>query len=194
MLLTYEGQESAWKVREMTLLILADIDDIRWKHGEGQADVVLSCGDVADQVILEAAYAYACSHIFAVKGNHDTNEAFPQPIIDLHLRVQKHNAIVFAGLNGSWRYKARGHFLYGQMEVQGFLEALPPVNVFLSHNSPRRIHDRDDEVHYGFEALNSYTQRTQPTLVIHGHQHVNMETLLEETQVVGVCGYRVIEI
>ena len=42
-----------------------------WKHGAGQADLVVSCGDVADQVILEAAEAYSCKTIFAVKGNHD---------------------------------------------------------------------------------------------------------------------------
>jgi hypothetical protein len=39
----------------MNLLILADIDDLHWKSGAGQADLVISCGDVADQVILKAA-------------------------------------------------------------------------------------------------------------------------------------------
>lgn len=42
----------------MKLLVLADIDDLHWHHGTGQADLIISCGDVYDQVILEAANAY----------------------------------------------------------------------------------------------------------------------------------------
>ena len=44
---------------EMKILVLADIDDFHWKAGTGQADLVVSCGDVADQVIFEAAEAHA---------------------------------------------------------------------------------------------------------------------------------------
>ena len=42
----------------MRLLVLADIDDIRWRGGSGQADVLVSCGDVCDQVIIQAAVAW----------------------------------------------------------------------------------------------------------------------------------------
>jgi Icc-related predicted phosphoesterase len=178
----------------MKILILADIDDFHWKHGGGAADVLLSCGDVADQVILEAAQAYACPRIFAVKGNHDTNATFADPIADLHLQVCEHGGISFGGLNGSWRYKPRGYFLYDQTEVQGLLATFPPVDVFLSHNSPRGIHDQEDEVHYGFDGLRTYIQRAKPKIVIHGHQHLNKETKIDQTRIIGVFGHRVIEI
>jgi len=178
----------------MKLLIIADIDDFHWNHGEGKADVLLSCGDVSDPVILEAARAYACPLIFAVKGNHDTNAPFPKPIVDLHRRVCEHGGIRFGGINGSWRYKPHGHFLYDQEEVQRSLDAFPPVHVFLSHNSPRRIHDKEDEVHYGFDALNAYIQRAKPRFVIHGHQHVDKETQIEGTSVLGVYGHRLVEV
>ena len=98
----------------MKLLILADIDDFHWKHGGGVADVLLSCGDVSDEVILEAAQAHGCSLILAVKGNHDTKAVFAEPIVDLHLRLYEHRALSFGGMNGSWQYKPRGHFLYDQ--------------------------------------------------------------------------------
>lgn len=39
----------------MPLLVIADIEDLRWKHGVGEADILLSCGDVSDHVIMEAA-------------------------------------------------------------------------------------------------------------------------------------------
>ena len=109
----------------MRLLAIADIDDFHWKHGSGQADVLLSCGDVSDQVIFEAAEEYGCQTIFAVKGNHDNNTPFAQPIVDLHLRPQEHGGLVFCGLNGSWKYKPRGHFLYDQWEVEDFLVFFP---------------------------------------------------------------------
>ena len=52
----------------------------------------------------------------------------------------------------------------------------PPVDVFVAHNSPRHVHDREDEVHLGFEAFVDYIERTQPKLFFHGHMHVNQET------------------
>ena len=70
----------------MKLLVLADIDDLRWHGGRGRADALLALGDMADTVILEAAEAWQCPAIFAVKGNHDSDGPFPEPIIDLHLR------------------------------------------------------------------------------------------------------------
>ncbi len=178
----------------MKFLLIADIDDFHWNHGEGKADLLLSCGDVSDQVIMEAAKAYDSSLILAVKGNHDTNARFPAPIVDLHLRSYEHNCIRFGGFNGSWRYKPRGNFLYDQGEAQELLSDFPPANVFLSHNSPRRIHDREDEVHYGFDALNVYIQRVKPRFVIHGHQHTDKETMIGETKVIGVYGHKLIEV
>ena len=178
----------------MKILVIADIHDLHWKYGSGQADVLLSCGDVSDQVIMEAASAYGLVSVFAVKGNHDINAPFTEPIIDLHLKTFTSASFSFGGLNGSWKYKPRGHFLYDQEEVNGFLSEFPNVDVFISHNSPRHIHDQDDQVHFGFEGLNSYITRVMPKLVFHGHQHVDCETLIAETRVIGVCGYRLIEI
>jgi Icc-related predicted phosphoesterase len=178
----------------MKILIIADIDDFHWKHGEGVADVLLSCGDVSDQVILEAAQSHACPLILGVKGNHDSSAPFAKPIIDLHLRVFESGGISFGGFGGSWRYKPRGHFLFDQDEVQSHLFAFPPVSVFVSHNSPRGIHDREDGVHYGFEGLNAYIHRAKPRIVIHGHQHIDKETMIDETRVIGVYGHRLLEI
>ncbi len=54
----------------------------------------------------------------------------------------EHEGVRFGGLNGSWKYKPRGHFLYEQGEAESLLATLPPVDILLSHNSPRGIHDR----------------------------------------------------
>ena len=42
----------------MRILVIADIDDLRWKGGSGHADMLISCGDVSDPVILDAAAAF----------------------------------------------------------------------------------------------------------------------------------------
>lgn len=70
------------------------------------------------------------------------------------------------------------------------MKNLPPVDVFLAHNSPRLVHDRDDEVHIGFIAFNSYIDRAKLRIFLHGHQHHTVETQLGSTRVIGIFGYR----
>jgi len=172
----------------MHLLVIADEDSFTKTLTIERADILISCGDMADQVILQTAQAAQCSRIFAVKGNHDGAGAFPTPIVDLHLRTESYGGLVFGGFCGSWRYKPRGHFLYDEDEVESLVSAFPPVDVFVAHNSPRHVHDRDDEVHLGFDAFVGYIRRVQPRLFFHGHQHVSQETRIGQTRVIGVYG------
>jgi uncharacterized protein len=178
----------------MVLTVISDDDGLVKNFSGGRADVLVSCGDLGDQTILTAAQAVACHRVFAVKGNHDSGGPFPAPITHLHLRIEEFGGLRFGGFNGSWRYKPRGHFLYEQDEVERQLAAFPPVDVFVAHNSPRHVHDRDDEVHIGFEAFNNYIRRAQPRLFLHGHQHVNRETMVGQTLVVGVYGVRTLDL
>lgn len=183
----------------MKLLVISDIDDLHWRGGTGQADLILSCGDVADQLILEAAIAYNCTNIFAVRGNHDPDEnrPFPPPIVDLHMSAKEFNGLKFGGLNGALH--PTGHpfkipFLYHQSEVNHYMSAFPPVDVFISHNSPRGIHERDDYHYAGFDGLENYLIEHKPKYLFHGHQHINKETQYGETKVLCVYGWREMEI
>jgi Icc-related predicted phosphoesterase len=178
----------------MKILIIADSNDFTWRGGHGQANVLISCGDTCDQLILQAADAYKCGQIFAVKGNHDSPAPFPKPIVDLHLRTEEYRGIHFGGMNGSWKYKPQGHFPYEQHEVTDHLNSFPRVDLFISHNSPRTIHDREDNVHIGFDGLLEYIRRCKPIMLIHGHQHMDIETVVCGTRVSGVFGHKVIEI
>ena len=184
---------AAHKPGIMRLLVLADIDASHWKWETAAVDAVVSCGDVPVSLILDAAEAHRCDTILAVTGNHDGAAPFPGRIVDLHLRTHRCGDLVFGGLNGAWKYKPKGHFLYEQSEVEQFLSKFQPVDVFVSHNSPRGIHDRQDGVHCGFEGLASYIGRAAPALLLHGHQHANNETNLGSTRIVGVCGHRIVE-
>jgi Icc-related predicted phosphoesterase len=164
----------------MKILVLADIDEFGWTGGGGRADALLALGDI--------------SAVFAVKGNHDGDAPFPAPVVDLHLRTHELGGLSFGGLNGCLQYKPRGHFLYYQEEVEAFLADFPAVDVFISHNSPRGVHDRDDDVHTGFSALNTYIDRAAPRLLLHGHQHVDRETQVGQTRVIGIYGWKTIEL
>ncbi len=177
----------------MRILAIADIDDLHWKHGAGDADGLLSCGDLFDRVILEAAEAWGCRKIFAVKGNHDNATSFPAPIIDLHLKTQTYGGFSFGGLNGAWKYKPSGHFLYEQGEVDTFLSTFPSVDIFLSHNSPSSIHESEEQVHKGFSALDEYIKRNQPKLHIHGHQHHSRQTTIVQTTIMAIYGHKMID-
>jgi predicted phosphodiesterase len=159
----------------MKILVISDIDEFHWEHGtgradmvvscgdvsdqvilDGRADMVVSCGDVSDQVILEAAESYGCGIILAVKGNHDSDTPFLEPITDMHLQVKEMHGLSFGGLSGSWKYKPRGHFLYEQWEVEEYLSNFPIVDIFFSHNPnprastcKRRVEIRGHEDNWG---------------------------------------------
>ena len=172
----------------MKILVIADDETVRHDPRREKADVLISCGDVADQVILQTAEAAQCSRILAVKGNHGSPEPFRAPILDLHLTTNTINGVRFGGFQGSWKYKPRGHYLYEEPEVEQLLGSFPAVDVFVAHNSPRHIHDREDNVHLGFETFVTYIHRAQPRFFLHGHQHATQETRVGATRVIGVHG------
>jgi uncharacterized protein len=173
----------------MKTLVIADEESVELDN-EDRADLLISCGDIDDDFILKVADMTLARRILAVKGNHDSYDAFEAPIVGLHLKVHEYRGIKFGGFNGGWRYKPRGDHLYDQGEVEKLLRNFPPVDVFVAHNSPRHIHEWDYRVHKGFEAFNDYIARARPQVFIHGHQHVNAETLIGQTRVVGVFGRR----
>jgi Icc-related predicted phosphoesterase len=174
----------------MNLLIIADDEYVGRNAPESQADVLISCGDIPDETILQAASRCRCREILAVKGNHDSSGPFRQPIRDMHLATFQFRGVTFGGFCGSWKYKPKGNYLFEQSEVENMLAAFPPVDVFVAHNSPRLVHDRDDEVHLGFASFSNYIQRARPKFFLHGHQHQDVESIAGATRVIGTYGHR----
>jgi len=178
----------------MKALIIADDEYfIKRLPPDCQADVLISLGDMTDAVILAAAEKCQCREILAVKGNHDSSGPFPAPIHDLHLNIFTFGGLTFGGFCGSWKYKPKGHHLFEQHEVEALMADFPPVDVFIAHNSPRGIHDRDDEVHIGFVAFTNYLTSAKPKYFIHGHMHHEVETTVGSTCVIGTFGHRFLE-
>lgn len=174
----------------MNLLIIADDDLVAGQVTDLRADLLIACGDLADETIMRVAQKCSCREVLAVKGNHDTAAPFQASIHDLHLKTFVFRDVTFGGFGGSWKYKPRGHHLFEQSEVEAMLKPFPKVDVFIAHNSPRLVHDREDDVHTGFVAFNAYIAKHQPKLLLHGHQHINCETMVGGTRVIGTYGFR----
>lgn len=177
----------------MKLILIAD-DDTQVGLLEPQpCDLLIALGDLWDGTIEKALLRYEPTRVFAVRGNHDTAAPFADFVTSLHGAVVEYGGLRFGGFGGSWRYKPVGHHLFEQEEVSAILDAFPPVDVFIAHNSPRGIHERDHHVHQGFDAFLDYIERAKPGYFIHGHQHVNALSVVGETQVIGVFGERQME-
>ena len=172
----------------MNVIVIADDDSLVGHMENESAEVLISVGDLWDSAIEKAREVYDCSSVFAVKGNHDSDSPFSTCVTDLHFNIAIYKGIVFGGFKGSWKYKARGHHMFEQEEVEDMLRSFPAVDVFIAHNSPAGFHERDSDVHQGFRAFTEYIDRTQPAYFIHGHQHVNVESKRGRTSIIGVFG------
>lgn len=177
----------------MNIIAIAD-DESLVGALDAQADLLISLGDLYDGTIRRAVGCYKPQRTFAVRGNHDTAGPFLEEVEDLHLTVKTMEGLRFGGFAGCWRYKPRGHHLFDHEEVAAALLDFPPVDVFVAHNSPFGIHQRDSDVHQGFHAFTDYIARAQPRWFLHGHQHVNSVTRVGGTTVIGVFGERLIKL
>ena len=174
----------------MKLAIISDDEFEARRIPAQEVDVLISLGDLPDEVILQVADCCNPKEILAVRGNHDADIPFPEGVRDMHLAVHEINGMKFGGFCGSLRYKGGPH-MFAQAEVEELMKNFPPVDVFLAHSSPRAIHDREaGGVHVGFVGLANYLTRCQPKLFLHGHTHIAQESLVGSTRVVGTYGFR----
>lgn len=178
----------------MTILAIADEESLIGTLDCGPVDVLISCGDLYDAAIRRAMARYQPRHTLAVRGNHDPDTPFGDGIIDLHMKTHTIDGVCFGGFKGCWRYKPKGHHLFDQIEVSSLMRSFPAVDVFVAHNSPTGIHERDRDTHQGFEGFLTYIDRVSPPLFVHGHQHLESRTERGTTQIIGVYGERLIQI
>ena len=97
-------------------------------------------------------------------------------------KTKKRRPLLIAGAPGSIDYNhGQCQFTEGQMRWK--LRSMAPsllwnkirygtyVDIFLTHASPRHIHDKEDPCHKGFECFNSFLLKHQPKLHVYGHVH-----------------------
>lgn len=91
--------------------------------------------------------------------------------------------LLIAGVSGSRKYNnGKCQFTDKQMKLK-LLLMVPELiknklrygtylDIFLTHASPRHIHDHEDPCHLGFDCFNWFLEKFKPALMVHGHIHL----------------------
>lgn len=99
------------------------------------------------------------------------------------LKNGKTTPLLIAGVSGSLKYNnGLCQFTDFQMKCQ-LLKLIPGLlwnkirygrycDIFLTHASPRHIHDKEDPCHKGFQCFNWFIRKFSPSILIHGHIHL----------------------
>ncbi len=180
-------------------------------------DIVISCGDLP-YYYVEFVQTTLNKPLYYVRGNHANkieysksgNRTEPRGSFDLHGKVYRQNDLLIAGVEGSVRYNL-GDFQYTQGEMWSHVLKLIPeffynkiaygryLDIFVSHASPRGIHDKHDPAHVGVNAFLWLIKTFKPKYHFHGHIHRYHhedphESKFQDTIVVNAYAYRVLDI
>ena len=177
-------------------------------------DLAIGCGDLPPYY-LEFIISSLDIPLFNVNGNHSIlenvhSDHHSSGCVDLHGKVMQYKGHIFAGIEGSLRYKD-GAYQYTQTEMWLNVFKLVPalllnrikygryLDVFITHAPAWGLHDQSDHAHRGIKAFRWLLTRFQPEYHFHGHIHVYRpdmitETKFGKTRVINAYGYRQIEI
>jgi Icc-related predicted phosphoesterase len=182
-------------------------------------DLMIGCGDLPFYYLDFLTSAIDAPLVY-VRGNHDDGPQYAvdgrvwrdvRGGVDIHGKVVARKGLILAGLQGSMRYKANAAYMYSEAEMRRVVAQLVPrllwnrqrlgraLDVLVTHSPPFGIHDRGDLPHTGFKVFLSFLRLFRPRYHLHGHIHIYRqdevsETQFEETTVVNVYPYKVLEI
>ncbi len=122
----------------------------------------------------------------------------------------KGRPLLMAGVSGSLKYN-NGLCQYSDFEMKLKLIKMIPkllknkkkygtyLDIFLTHATPRHIHDHEDPCHKGFECFNWFIEKFKPTYMIHGHIHLyDMREerigVYNDTTVINAYAHHILEI
>lgn len=124
-------------------------------------------------------------------------------------KTEKKRPLLIAGASGSIKYN-KGLNQYSDFQMKFHLIKMIPhllmnkmkygqyLDIFLTHASPRHIHDKEDPCHKGFECYNWFIKKFKPTYLIHGHIHLydireKRITKVDETTVLNAYAHYILE-
>ncbi len=98
-------------------------------------------------------------------------------------KTGRQTPLLIAGVSGSLRYN-KGLCQFSDFQMKMKLLKLAPklimnkikygryLDIFMTHASPRHIHDHEDPCHKGFDCFNWFLQKYKPAVMVHGHIHL----------------------
>ncbi len=121
----------------------------------------------------------------------------------------KSTGLLIAGLGGSMLYNG-GDSQYTEREMRWRIMRLLPsllankrkygryLDILITHAAPYGMGDGEDICHRGFKAFLSFIDRFQPSVVVHGHVHLddrnaNRVIMRGKTKVINVYGAYLLE-
>lgn len=127
-----------------------------------------------------------------------------------HPARKKETPLLIAGVSGSRNYN-HGLNQYSEFEMKFKLLKLVPrllinkikygryLDIFLTHATPRHVHDHEDNCHKGFKVFNKFIKKYKPAYMVHGHIHLYDQSeprisVYEKTVVVNAYGHYVIDL
>lgn len=187
----------------------------------GDVDLILAAGDLPFDYLDFLASALDRPLVF-VPGNHDADLSgytrrrglwlhsgfparYPGPegAVNADGRVVAAAGLRIAGLGGSIRYNDGPNQWTERQQARRAARLLraahrQTVDVLLTHSPPRKVGDREDPPHRGFECLHLVVERLKPAVLVHGHIHPHGQPVpdreLGKTRVLNTVGYRILEV
>lgn len=180
-------------------------------------NLILGCGDLP-YTYLEYLLTVLSVPMYYVPGNHDPEfnrrdtRSKAEGGSNLDLTTTRHRNSLIGGFGGCIRYRPDGTNQYTQSEAYlrafGMLPQLlinrivhrRALDILISHSPPFGIHDDSDLAHQGLKALNWLNRIAKPRYHLHGHTHFyrnnleDQETVFDQTRIINVYPYKVLEI
>lgn len=116
-------------------------------------------------------------------GDYVGNEVLTSKWLNFTKKDGSKTPLLICGVSGSLKYN-NGQAQYTEKEMKKQLLAMVPklrrnkrkygryCDIFLTHATPRHVHDKEDPCHMGFECYNWFIEQFQPALMVHGHIHL----------------------
>ena len=124
----------------------------------------------------EITHGHGATYI-GFKTERNYNLCYADPV------TNKKTPLLIAGASGSSKYnKSLNQYTDFQMKLR-LIKMIPKLlfnklkygrylDIFLTHATPRKIHDKEDPCHIGFPCYNWFIKKFKPTYMVHGHIHL----------------------
>lgn len=147
-----------------------NLNDYGMYHPESRS------GDQYMKIRDSAEHGHGATYLgFKTETNHNLTFVDPE--------TGKVTPLLIAGISGTVKYN-RGLNQYSEKHMKFKLWKLGLkltmnkirygryLDIFLTHASPRHIHDKEDPCHIGFDCFNDFLKKYKPTYMVHGHIHL----------------------
>jgi Icc-related predicted phosphoesterase len=183
-------------IADLHCYTLNEIDNL-FRVNKNNIDVIVWLGDNDNYVIKKMKQKYNDIPHIGILGNYETYDNLTKNHIENIDKIKTEiNGISFVGLSGCCKNNNK-NFRYGYTQKDSIITTLmmPKADIIISHTSPMGIHiSKNDDFHCGLIGISDYIKLHSPRLCIHGHQHINKNTLLKNgTLVIGVFGATIID-